>query len=139
MMSGPLKLFAYGTLRRGAPMHGLIEERVRWVGPARAPGKLIDLGSFPALIPPRSRRDEVHGDLFEFEPGDAEALLDALDRYEGERFRRESVRVVGRNGEVDAWLYRYVGDARAGRAIHGGDYLGVREGLPKAGGRRFQS
>ena len=34
-------LFAYGTLRRGAPMHQLVEGRATWLGPATAAGRLV--------------------------------------------------------------------------------------------------
>ncbi len=131
--SGPLALFAYGTLRRGAPMPGLIEGRATWVGPADAPGRLVDLGAFPGLVAPHSRADRVVGDLFALEAEYAAALLDALDRYEGASFRRESATVHGPHGEVEAWLYRWTGDVRGRRVVSGGDYLGA---VGHDGGRR---
>ena len=56
-----MMLFAYGTLRRGAPMHGLIDGRARWVGPASASGRLIDLGAFPGLVPADAPGDLQRG------------------------------------------------------------------------------
>ena len=38
--------FAYGTLRREAPMHALLGEQARFVGEARFRGGLWDLGAF---------------------------------------------------------------------------------------------
>lgn len=117
----PAHLFVYGTLRRGAPMHGLLQGRARWLGPAQVPGRLLDLGAFPALLPPSAAGERVHGELFAL-GADAAVLLDALDRYEGPRFRRERETVAGPGGAVEAWLYRYAGEA-SGRLIAGGDYL----------------
>ena len=65
----------------------------------------------------------VHGELFEIDAAQADALLDALDRYEGASFRRECATVQGPAGAVEAWLYLFVGDASQGRVVTGGDYL----------------
>jgi gamma-glutamylcyclotransferase (GGCT)/AIG2-like uncharacterized protein YtfP len=119
----PAFLFLYGTLRRGAPMHALVEGRARYVGPAETEGRLVDLGAFPAFVAEAAPGECVKGDLFEIHAGEAETLLDVLDRYEGAKFRRERFRVHGPAGAVDAWLYRFVGDARAARVVEGGDYL----------------
>lgn len=134
-------LFVYGTLRSGAPMHGLIEGRVRALGPAVAPGRLLDLGDFPALAPPAGADDRVRGELYRIEAGEAESLLDSLDRYEGRSFSRERVRVAGPDGPVAAWLYLWRGDPRGRRIVPGGDYLaagsvpGDAAGQARQGGR----
>jgi len=116
-------LFTYGTLRRGAPMHRLLEGRVRCLGPAHAPGRLLDLGAFPALVSPATDLDRVRGELFAVEWTQSAVLLDALDRYEGASFARESARVEGPEGVVLAWLYRWLGDPRGRALVPGGDYL----------------
>ena len=125
-MSAPTQLFLYGTLRRGAPMHGLVEGHARYVGPAETDGRLVDLGAFPALVAEGAPGERVKGDLFEIHAGEAARLLDVLDRYEGARFRRERVTVRGPAGPVDAWVYRFTGDASAARVVEGGDYLAAR-------------
>jgi gamma-glutamylcyclotransferase (GGCT)/AIG2-like uncharacterized protein YtfP len=121
-----MMLFAYGTLRRGAPMHGLIEGRASWIGPASAAGRLVDLGAFPGLVPARSARDRVRGDLFAIDRAHREALLDALDRYEGASFERIQEEVSGPHGAVQAWLYVYRGDVAGLPLVPGGDYLVTR-------------
>jgi gamma-glutamylcyclotransferase (GGCT)/AIG2-like uncharacterized protein YtfP len=121
-----MMLFAYGTLRRGAPMHGLIEGRASWLGPASAGGRLVDLGAFPGLVPAQEPGDRVHGDLFAIDPAHRDALLDALDRYEGGSFERVQVQVSGPHGPVTAWLYVYRGDAAGLPLVPGGDYLVTR-------------
>ena len=119
-------LFAYGTLRRGAPMHGLLEGRTTWIGAASVEGRLVDLGAFPGLVPPRSPSDRVHGDLFEIVDGEREALLDALDRYEGASFERVQQSVHGPDGPATAWLYVYRGDLDGAKVLTSGDYLATR-------------
>lgn len=118
-----MNLFVYGTLRRGAAMHGLLEGRVRYVGPARVAGRLLDLGAFPALATPADPEDRVRGDLFAIAAATRDVLLDTLDRYEGDRFERERAVVEGPSGETEAWLYRWRGDPTGRRQIPGGDYL----------------
>jgi gamma-glutamylcyclotransferase (GGCT)/AIG2-like uncharacterized protein YtfP len=121
-----MMLFAYGTLRRGAPMHGLIDGRARWVGPASAAGRLLDLGAFPGLVAATVPADRVQGDLFAIDPAHCEALLDALDRYEGASFERVEEQVSGPHGDVKAWLYVYRGDPAGASLVPGGDYLVTR-------------
>ena len=116
-------LFAYGTLRRGAPMHGLIEGRTDWIGAASVAGRLVDLGAFPGLIPPQAPDDRVHGDLFTIAEAQRDALLDALDRYEGASFERVQQIVDGPDGPARAWLYVYRGEADGRPVLAGGDYL----------------
>jgi gamma-glutamylcyclotransferase (GGCT)/AIG2-like uncharacterized protein YtfP len=116
-------LFAYGTLRRGAPMHGLLEGRVTWIGSASAAGRLVDLGAFPGLVPARGPGDRVLGDLFAIAQADRDALLDALDRYEGASFERVQQSVLGPDGPALAWVYAYRGASDGCRVIASGDYF----------------
>jgi gamma-glutamylcyclotransferase (GGCT)/AIG2-like uncharacterized protein YtfP len=119
-------LFAYGTLRRGAPMHELIEGRATWLGPASAAGRLVDLGAFPGLVPAQRPGDRVHGDLFAIADAQREELLDALDRYEGASFERVQQAVDGPGGSALAWLYAYRGAADGCTVVASGDYLATR-------------
>lgn len=75
---GSTILFVYGTLKRGQRNHGLMRE-ARYLGEAvTAPlYTLLDLGSFPGMIPGGSTA--VHGELYEVGP----KLLALLDRHEG--------------------------------------------------------
>ena len=79
-------------------MHALLEGRTTWLGPASAPGRLVDLGAFPGLVPAAAPGDRVHGDLFAIPEAHVEELLDALDRYEGASFERVEQRVEGPGG-----------------------------------------
>lgn len=120
-------LFVYGTLRRGAPMHGLLSEGLRYVGRAQASGQLYDMGAYPALVE-ASPPSKVRGEIFEF-VGEPSGVLEVLDRYEGEFFERV-VRGVELDPEpghaprqVMACMYRFNGDLGQGRQIEDGDYV----------------
>jgi len=116
-------LFAYGTLRRGAPMHGLLEGRATWIGPASIAGRLVDLGAFPGLVPAQAPGDRVHGDLFSIAEAQGDELLAALDRYEGESFERVEQTVDGPEGPARAWLYVWRGEVEGHPVVADGDYL----------------
>jgi gamma-glutamylcyclotransferase (GGCT)/AIG2-like uncharacterized protein YtfP len=120
-------LFAYGTLRRGAPMHGLLEDRVTWIGRASAAGRLVDLGAFPGLVPALAPGDRVQGDLFAIADAQREALFDVLDRYEGASFERLQQEVEGPDGSVIAWVYTWRGAFEGCPVIDGGDYLRTQQ------------
>jgi gamma-glutamylcyclotransferase (GGCT)/AIG2-like uncharacterized protein YtfP len=127
------KIFVYGTLRRRAPMHELLVPGARWLGVARARGRLYDLGAFPAFVPSRSARDVVHGELFEVIADDPERHMEAIDRYEGRAFRREEIPVELDGAEpvrATAWAYCFIGSVRRARRIDSGDYLADRGVAP---------
>lgn len=129
-------LFVYGTLRREAPMHGLLSEGVRFIAKARARGSLYDMGAYPAFVEAAEGTSRVSGELFEL-TGDPVALLDVLDRYEGESFDRSVSTVTTEDGrDVRAFLYHFLGDASQGQRIESGDYLAsLAEGVRARAGR----
>ena len=79
-------VFVYGTLRAGeindlaqaAARRGL--PAARHVGPASVPGRLVDFGDWPGLIPVDDGR-RVRGDLFRVEPA-LIALMDEIEEYQ---------------------------------------------------------
>lgn len=127
-MVGPLLsptcFFAYGTLRRNAPMHSLLEADVRYLGPASYRARLLDLGDFPGVVASESAQDVVVGELFLVRAEVVEEVLARLDRYEGPAFVRREVQVRGEDeGDVLAWVYHYGGDPARGRLVASGDWL----------------
>src|SRR5262249_44885157 len=76
-------LFVYGTLRpeAGHKMGQFLARRGRLLGPARAPGRLLDLGRFPGMSAARADNEWVHGVVYELD--DPAATLALLDRHEG--------------------------------------------------------
>jgi gamma-glutamylcyclotransferase (GGCT)/AIG2-like uncharacterized protein YtfP len=123
-------LFAYGTLRAfvDIPMARRLRRSARYLGAARAPGRLYDLGPYPGLTAPRRHSEWGQGDLYELHR--PRALLRVLDRYEAgaagrerPRFVRVRAVVILANGRRRfAWLYLYRPPVRAQTLIRCGDY-----------------
>jgi gamma-glutamylcyclotransferase (GGCT)/AIG2-like uncharacterized protein YtfP len=122
-------LFVYGTLLRRSrhPMARLLAERARYVGPAKVPGRLYDLGRYPGLLPPQSAGDWAHGDLFDL--GEGTTTLAELDAYELEEsplpayFERQIEEAILADGtRARAWVYWYRGDVAESRRIASGRY-----------------
>jgi gamma-glutamylcyclotransferase (GGCT)/AIG2-like uncharacterized protein YtfP len=106
--------FVYGTLMQGESRSGLIlaASPLRIV-PARTPGRLVDLGDYPGLIPARRGGQWVLGEFAEFPAGESLlAQLDFVEEYSpGEEARslylRRSVPVV-LDDETESWAWAYV-------------------------------
>jgi gamma-glutamylcyclotransferase (GGCT)/AIG2-like uncharacterized protein YtfP len=94
----------------------------RSLGPASAPGRLYDLGRYPAMTDPRAAGERVHGEAVLL--GDPAAAFPWLDAYEGiepDAVRDEYARVarplrLANGTELIAAVYLYQGDL--GRARH---------------------
>lgn len=121
-------LFVYGTLRPfvAIPMARWLAAEARYVGPARARGRLYDLGPYPAMHVALGRRQWVVGDVYRVT---SPRVLRALDLYEaGARAWRpqfERVRCIvalTRGGRRAAWVYLYRPRVRRARRIVRGDY-----------------
>jgi gamma-glutamylcyclotransferase (GGCT)/AIG2-like uncharacterized protein YtfP len=122
------QIFVYGTLMSGESRHShLMEFLPRAQAAAWAAADLLDLGSYPGLIPGPGR---VRGELYRFEG--VEALLASLDQVEGYRvgepslYHRVVLQVESREGAQWAWTYAYAREG--GTPIPSGDW---REHRPK--------
>jgi gamma-glutamylcyclotransferase (GGCT)/AIG2-like uncharacterized protein YtfP len=108
-------LFVYGTLRRGSnhPMAELLASHAQFIAEVKAPGRLLDLGSYPGMVEAETSDDWVSGDVFELH--DPETTLAVLDRYEGcdranPLYIRRQTQVNLSNGEkLIVWYYHYGG------------------------------
>lgn len=108
-------VFVYGTLMRGERLHHLIEAASPLPAvPARTPGRLVDLGDYPGMIPARRGGQWVLGEYFEFQ--NRVSVLPQLDFVEEYRptseahslYLRRAVPVVLEDGtERQAWAYIY--------------------------------
>lgn len=124
-------LFVYGTLRRGHenPAARRLAVEARYQGPATLAGRLVDLGSYPGLIPALQPTEQVQGELFELpENGN---LLDYLDRYEGchpdDPEPHEYCRIVCTATDEDGvriwcWTYLYQLPVEESRILATGDW-----------------
>jgi gamma-glutamylcyclotransferase (GGCT)/AIG2-like uncharacterized protein YtfP len=106
-------LFVYGTLRRGSnnKFARLLAKQGHFVSEARVPGRLYDLGRYPGAVASDQPDQWIHGEVFSVD----NALLTALDEYEGAEFERAMAPTIG------CWIYWYVGSA-PGRLIASGDW-----------------
>ena len=125
-------LFVYGTLRRRARcvMARWLAAQAEYIGSGVIPGRLYDVGEYPALRPAVHPGETVFGDLYRlWRP---RHVLARLDRYEGigtgqsrpYQYIRQKVTVALDNGEKQAaWVYIYMGGTARLRRIACGDYL----------------
>lgn len=123
-------LFVYGTLRRRSrhAMARRLAEAARHVGPAKAAGRLYDLGRFPGLTEPRTPADWVEGDVYDLGEN-AERTLREMDAYENAESppptpydRRLTTAHLADGRRMNAWVYWYRGEVQEGCFIASGSY-----------------
>lgn len=123
---GFVRLFVYGTLRRGEmnEFARYLHAHSTHLGAARIRARLYALGWFPGAVASDDPADVVRGDLFALDPAHADAVLARLDEYEGSEFERRETEARLETGEaMRCWTYYHVGEA-AGKRIEGGDWMG---------------
>jgi gamma-glutamylcyclotransferase (GGCT)/AIG2-like uncharacterized protein YtfP len=110
-------LFAYGTLMRGYPLHGVLDRGASLLTTGSVRGRLLDLGRYPGLIAGGGR---VNGEVYRL---DDPELLPVLDREEGYNFvRRRGIVTLAGGRRARVWLYRYRGPRKRATPIPDGDY-----------------
>jgi gamma-glutamylcyclotransferase (GGCT)/AIG2-like uncharacterized protein YtfP len=128
----PCRLFIYGTLLLPAhfPIAGYLAEVSRHLGAARLRGYLYDLGAYPGAVPQPGAQEWIQGVLMEI---DEPQVLERLDQYEGEEYRREWLSVETDAGDLlKAWVYCYNQPVEGLQRIESGDYASFfqqRQGL----------
>ena len=115
-------VFVYGTLLSGESRHGCLMEFSPVVQDAAwATADLLDLGSYPGLVPGAG---SVQGELYAFE--DVDKVLGSLDQIEGYRageaslYHRVVLQVESGAGAQWAWTYAYAREG--GVPIPSGDW-----------------
>jgi len=126
-------LFVYGTLLTrargalGADMRARLRQASVSLGEATTAGRLVDLGTFPAMIEAAAPSDIVHGEVLRLH--DPESVFVWLDPYEGitpghrrhGEYERLTAAVKLATGEaLTAWLYLYRADVSHAPAIPSG-------------------
>jgi gamma-glutamylcyclotransferase (GGCT)/AIG2-like uncharacterized protein YtfP len=126
------QLFVYGTMMRGEPNHGV----VRRMGPlqillAETPGRLIDVGGYPAFLPPTGPDQWVQGELVTIPHQRIRPIFLEADQLEGAfppppggpLFRRERCRAGFYDGDSEeAWLYAWTRASAGFPPIPSGDW-----------------
>lgn len=124
-------LFVYGSLKRGfggKEVTGLANQ-MKWIGTAKVPGRLYDLGKYVGAIVENDLDSFVKGELLEIPDPSVLKRLDEYEEYNPARvlsclFVRRQVRARVENGrEVDAWIYVYNRDPGDAPIIPSGEYL----------------
>ena len=127
-MSEPRHIFVYGTLRSESdhPMARRLCARARLVGKGSVPGRLYDLGWYPAAMFDEGEKRRIVGDVFALRPGSR--LLAELDAYEAgdPNYARVPLQVkLTDGGTVTAWAYGVTQEPSA-RLIQSGDFIAHR-------------
>ena len=118
----PAYLFVYGSLRRNRSgvVHPLLAG-AQHLGDAAVDGTLYKVDWYPGLVLTGNSR--VQGELFELPAARADAMIAALDAYEGSGYGRETAGVQLADGRVVAsWLYVYLGPTRGLDTIASGNF-----------------
>jgi len=130
------KLFVYGSLRAGAGhrMGDFLRQHARSLGQAHlAKAALYRVGRYPGLVVGAGASGQVVGEVYEL--ADPEAVLSALDRYEGcrplaptksEFVRKPRTVRLGRRRAARAWVYEYNRATTGLPLIASGDYLAAK-------------
>ncbi len=132
-MSDPTHIFVYGTLRFGSghPMARRLTSQARLVGKGSVPGRLYDMGWYPAAVFDAEEKRRIVGDVFALTPGSR--LLAELDDYEAgdPNYARTPLEVsLADGGRVTAWAYG-VRKAPKARLIESGDFIAHNAKTPR--------
>ena len=112
------RVFVYGTLRHGGSNHFRMAE-AEFVSAGTVNGRLYQIDWYPGLILDASA-DMVTGEIYQVPP----SVLDELDRFEGEEYRRLQTAVRLPDGApVSAWVWEWLGPVDEGSRVRGGDWL----------------
>jgi gamma-glutamylcyclotransferase (GGCT)/AIG2-like uncharacterized protein YtfP len=125
-----VRLFVYGTLRKGFRSHGWLSRlHARFLATGHVRGRLYDLGEFPGAVESSEHRERLYGEVYLL-PNAVQAF-GILDKFEGfdpakpkvnlfER-KRTTVELAG-GREMQAWIYWLVNARQSGRRVASGNY-----------------
>ena len=106
---------------RGYALHRVLARGATFLAEGSVPGRLLDLGRYPALIPGAGR---VRGELYRLDDPEP---LPVLDREEGYNFgRSKTIVTLGGGRRLRAWVYRYRGPRERAVPVPHGDYRRIR-------------
>lgn len=102
-----MKLFVYGSLKKGGKYHSYLEEATLVADHAVAKGALYDSGmGYPAMT--LSESGDIIGEVYEI-PGELWPALDDLEGYVGEEttdlFNKLTITVEANGEKMDAVVY----------------------------------
>lgn len=108
----------------------LLNTKAKWIGPARARGRLYALEGYPGFVPD-SAESWIAGDLFSILPGQIEAVLPVLDAYEEcsasfpqpHEYVRAVVDILCQGETLPDWTYVYAWPTIDLLRVESGDWL----------------
>jgi gamma-glutamylcyclotransferase (GGCT)/AIG2-like uncharacterized protein YtfP len=106
-----MRIFVYGTLKRGLSNHGWMAGQQFIVEARTEPVyRMCDCGGFPGMIPVEKDGVSIHGEIWEVdEPG--RRNLDILEDVEGGEYVLEPVRIIqdsAATNDVIHPIYTYI-------------------------------
>lgn len=106
-----IRVFVYGTLKRGQPNHHLIENvengKALFIGEGKTVVKypliIASRCNIPFLLPVEGTGEIIHGEMFDVD----EPMLKRLDALEGHPawYKREEIPIAYSNGFSKCWCY----------------------------------
>lgn len=118
MASYAPRLFVYGTLRTGFDNRWAqaLHQSATLLGPARVRARLYQVAHYTGLKRLSHGNSWVLGELFRLH--NPRKLLEALDQYEGEKFKRvRALAYLDQGGRRACWTYEYVPRVQSSRKI----------------------
>jgi gamma-glutamylcyclotransferase (GGCT)/AIG2-like uncharacterized protein YtfP len=113
-MNPPLRLFVYGSLRRGEEneMARLLHGRSRWLGEGTIRARLHAISWYCGAVASPDASAVVRGEVFELHGETADEVMATLDAYEGGDFELRPVDVaMADETPVAAHAYLYAASA----------------------------
>lgn len=124
MNGGRELVFVYGTLRRGASNHWRMDG-AGFVASGTVTGVMYRIDWYPGVVLGGNQR--VRGEIFDV----GQDQLAALDAFEGvsaaevagSEYRRVKTAVLTDGGEIEAWIWEWIGPTDGARPVRDGDWL----------------
>jgi gamma-glutamylaminecyclotransferase len=106
-----MRLFVYGTLKRGLSNHGWMAGQ-QFIAEARtAPGyRMVDCGGYPGMFPVKLGGVSIQGEIWEVDEAGRQKL-DILEDVEGGEYALEPVQLMDADGGADGVMdpvYTYI-------------------------------
>ena len=113
-------VFVYGTLRRGGSNHFRMDG-APFLAAGTVRGRLYHIDWYPGLVlDPQA--GEICGEVYQCPP----AMMQALDDFEGDSYRRLQVEVTFQNPDqpsMRAWIWEWLGPVDESQRIASGDWF----------------
>lgn len=106
---GQIRVFVYGTLKRGHGNHGLLDrDDVEFLGYDSVTGhyKLLNLGSIPGVFDCEEKTSTIYGEVYAVAP----EVLSSLDLLEGHPDFYQRRKLWTNRQNVRVWMYHCMAD-----------------------------